>query len=219
MTSVSCVYVLLLLVNVIILAFKWYSEGLGIPFKILTAVLLLALALELFSSLFLLFSHQTNNLFFYHIYNPIEFVLYSLFFISLSKLKGIRDFVYILIPIFLGFVIFSSFFLQKLTENNSYVVLIESIVIIFYCLLYLWYINVYEIENRAERNPYFWVTIGIMLYFTGSLFLEGFLHLLMNHGKEIARLYNKIGFVFKYLMCVMCLVGILKSKIPTNKME
>lgn len=208
MTLVNTAYVILLGLNLCILIFKWYRHGLVIPFKILFAILAFAIALELGEAV--LFKHLPNNLFLYHIYNPLEFTLYSLYFINLSMSPRISRIIFAGMPVFLLCSFVCSIFIQTLQVNNSFVVLSESVILIFYGLLYLRFINVYQIERRAEGNPYFWVTLGILLYFTGSLFIEGFLNLLMNVGEDVARQYYKLGFVFKYLMCILFLIGILK---------
>jgi hypothetical protein len=69
-----------------------------------------------------------------------------------------------------------------------------------------------EIAKRAEKNPFFWITMGALFYFIGSLFLEGFLTFLMNTSLNLAQLYNKLGFLFKYLTCILFIIGILSSK-------
>jgi hypothetical protein len=205
MALVSFIYVLFLSLNLVVLSLKWYHKTLVIPFKILTVLLLLALILELCTSLFFRWS---NNLFFYHVYNPIEFVLFSLFFANLSMASRTNKLIYVNIPIFLLFALISSVFIQKIDVNNSYVITVENLFIILYCLSYLRHINIYQIEDRAERNPFFWTTIGILFYSTGSLFVEGFLNLLQDISRDTARFYYQISFLFKYVMCIMFLIGI-----------
>ncbi len=211
MAPISFIYALSLGLLLLILALKWYYKRIVIPFKFLSFILLSALLLELCTSL--IFDYLPNNLFFYHFYNPIEFILYSLFFSSLSIPVKTKKYIRLVIPVYLLTALYLSLFVQKINDNNSYAICLESVIIILYCLLYLRYINIYQIENRAERNPYFWITIGILLYFTGSLFLEGFLNLLIKVSVDTARLYYKIGFIFKYLMCLMFLTGLFFSNI------
>ena len=207
MALLSLIYVLFLGLLLLILVLKWYYKIFVIPFKILSFILLSAILLELCTSL--IFDYLPNNLFFYHFYNPLEFILYSLFFSSLAMSVKTKKYILLIIPAYIMIALFLSFFTQKINENNSYAICLESLIIILYCLLYLRHINIHQIENRAERNPYFWITLGILFYFTGSLFLEGFLNILLKVSIDKARLYYKIGFVFKYLMCCMFLTGIL----------
>lgn len=130
--------------------------------------------------------------------------------------KSINKIIKLIIPIYLFLAFYLSSFVQKIDANNSYAIAVESIIIILYSLLYLRHININQIENRAERNPYFWITIGILLFFTGSLFLEGFLDLLLKISKNTAREYYRIGFIFKYLMCITFAIGILIGKNSDN---
>ena len=210
MGLVSMAYVAFLFVNLLLMITEWSRIKYSMPFRILLLILLCSIILELSTSM--VFAYLDNNLFFYHIYNPVEFVLFSLFFFSLPWSDILRKTILIIIPFYLLFSIYMSAFVQGITVNNSYAVTVESIIIIIYSLLYLRYINIYQIEKRAEKNAYFWIVIGILFYFNGSLFIEGFLTLLIKLEGHKARMYYKIGFVFKYLMCCMFLISILVNR-------
>lgn len=204
----------LLALNIITIFFKWHYMEIVMPFKILAIIMSATILLEIIASV--LFGYLKNNLFFYHIFNPIEFILYSVFFLNLSMSKRINQIICTVIPLYVIAVIFSSSFVQKINEQNSREVALESIILILYSLLYLRHINKYVVASRAETNPYFWIVMGVLFYFIGTLFLEGFLDLLMKISLGTAQGYYKIGFVFKYLMCIMFAVGIFLNKNSNN---
>src|SRR5882762_31903 len=152
MTLVSWIYVFLLGFIVILLSSKWYFHNLIIPFRILLAIVILSFVLEICTAY--LFDSLDNNLFFYHIFNPLEFMLYSFLFISLSMSGRINKMISILAILFVPLALYLSLFVQKTNVNNSYEVITESLLVIFYCLLYLRHLNVNEIAKRAEKNPF-----------------------------------------------------------------
>lgn len=209
MAIVSFIYSSFLLVLLIWMLLKWRAVG-GAPFLLLSAIIFLSLLLELLTSF--VFSYLSNNLFFYHLFNPVECILYGAFFRNLKMSAVINKIVLMVTWIFIVFAITMSLFIQKIDENNSYVVIAESIVLIAYCLVYLWHINVNELERRAEKNPFFWMVCGILVYFTGSLFLEGFLGQLMDSSITLAASYNRLSFLFKYLYCILIAIGIAKTR-------
>ena len=210
METVSIIYITLLSVVLFRLLFKWYQSNLLVPFKTLAAIMLLSLSLEVSTSI--LFRNMSNNLVFYHFFNPIEFSLYSIFFYHLMPGHWPQKLILAIAPCFLAFALISGIRFQSITENNSSVVLLESILIILYCLLYLRHIHIYEIDRRAEMNPYFWITVGVLFYFIGTLFVEGSLTMLLDISNDTARFYYKAGFGFKYLMCILILIGILSRR-------
>lgn len=214
MSAVNLIYIFLLSLNLITLVYKWKNNELTIPFNILLWLIGLIIIVEICTSI--ISRHVSNNLIIYHIFNPVEFILYSLLFSKILKSAGIKRLIYSILAIYLALAFLLSIFVQKVDVNNSYAIIIESICIIIYALMYLRQLNIYEVDHKAENNPYFWVILGILLYFTGSLFVEGYLNLLISIGNDVAKKYYKFSFIFKYLMCMMFLTGVLIKKNQPN---
>ncbi|MDQ6844107.1 MAG: hypothetical protein M3Z92_07130 [Bacteroidota bacterium] len=215
MEDVSFVYITLLCINLTLLLLLWYRNKIELPLKFLTFIIVSSLLIEISTST--IFDYLPNNLFLYHIYNPVEFFLYSLFFASLILAKKMRRILYFLIPVYLITAIILSLFVQKINVNNSYAITIESLCIILYTLLYLRQINLYQIDNRAEKNPYFWIVIGVFLYFTGNLFIDGFLNFLLKINVDTARFYYRFSYLYKYLMGIMFMAGISMKQMTNPK--
>lgn len=185
-----------------------------VPFRFLLAIAFAAFALEICTSL--VFAEMANNYLFYHIDTPIEFALYSFFFSSLGMSKKINKAIYLIIPFYITTSILFSLFVQESNINNSYMIVLGCTIIMLYALLYLRHLNIAEIDTKAERNPYFWITTGILINFIGVFFIEGCLNLLLVLDENKALTFYKIGFVFKHLMCCMFLIGIFVSRINKN---
>jgi hypothetical protein len=209
MSVLTIVYVLLLSVNLILIVVKWYYMQLVVPLKVYVFIPLATIVLELVSEL--VFGESKNNLFLYHIFSPLEYTLYALFFCKIITSSTVRNFINISIPVFICLCVVFAIFIQPITENNSFIILIESVLILSYCLIYLRQILLYEIDRRTEKNPFFWIIAGLLFYFIQTFFIEGFLNNLLLISNDKAKTYYEFGFAFKYIMCILVLIGISLS--------
>src|SRR3954451_2080456 len=200
MSGLTIVHVLLLSVNLTWLMVRWYYKQLAVPLKVYLLIPLGTIVLELVSEL--VFGKSKNNLFLYHIFSPLEYTFYALFFCKIIVSAAIRKFINISIPVFIGLSIVFAIFIQPITENNSFIILIESVLILSYCLIYLRQILLYEIDRRTEGNPFFWIIAGLLFYFIQTFFIEGFLNNLLLISNDKAKAYYEFGFAFKYIMCI-----------------
>jgi hypothetical protein len=206
MSVLTGIYILLLSINLILLMIKWYYKRLVVPLKIYVLIPIGTIALELVSEL--IFGTSKNNLFLYHIFSPLEYTFYALFFCKIITSSAIRNFIHVSIPVFIVLSIIFGIFVQPITENNSFIILIESVLILSYCLIYLRQILLYEIDRRTEENPFFWIIAGLLFYFIQTFFIEGFLNNLLLISNDKAKAYYEFGFAFKYIMCILVLIGI-----------
>ena len=204
------IYLALLALNLLLLFLKSdYLKNI-ISFKVFQIILISIFSFQFF--VFVISDYLDNNLYLFHIYNPIEFALYSLFFSEIITSKSVKKLILIFIPFFLLISFLLGAYVQKLDVNSSYVVAIESIILIIYSLIFLRQIFIYEIEEKVVNNSLFWFAIGILVYFVGTLFIDGFLDLLMKENLFKARKYYKYGFIFKYLQSIMFIIGIFVIK-------
>jgi len=150
-------------------------------------LLLLLMGISLLTQLigFSYFIESENNLFIYHIYMPIEFILlgyiYKLWLSDWWK-KELFD---MLIWSFVAFSIFNAVFLQPLDESNSYAIFVGGICLIVFSITFF-YKTLSELrEDSLEKNPRFWINTSILLYYSGSLLILGMDHLLTHKSKEL----------------------------------
>jgi hypothetical protein len=57
------------------------------------------------------------------------------------------------------------------------------------------------------QYPLFWISAGILVYFTETLVIEGLLDYLIKHSMELARQAYKISYIFKYLLLLSFTIG------------
>ncbi len=137
------------------------------------------LSLLIFSSLFVeltaliigLSGEGENNLFLLHIFTVIEFTLLTLIFQPHVKVLIPKKAIHFLIAAFFLFAVINSLFFESIQQFNAFGRALEGLLIIFLDLLCLVLILKTLKIKQPECSPLIWISIGTLIYFSGSLFV------------------------------------------------
>ncbi len=162
-------------------------------------------------------SASKNNLFLFHVYNPIEYLILSYVYINSFESKAVKHAIKVSIPIVLFVAFVLSAFVQTIDVNNTYFIMIESILMVFWSLLFIRETIILQKEDYLQQYPMFWVTIGILFYFIGNLFVEALLNYLMEQSIELSRNLYRFSFIFKYLLLILLMVSSISRAIFRNR--
>lgn len=117
---------------------------------------------------------EMNNMVFFHLYSFLEFGFISLIYYQLSVNRVWRKMIITALVIFEGFSIGNLLFWEEITHFNSIQRHIELILLLLLFLAYCIKL-IYEDRNKSFfENPFFILTGGFMIYFTGTMYL--FIH-------------------------------------------
>jgi hypothetical protein len=158
-----------------------------------------------------------NNLFLFHVYTPLEFVVLSLLFHDMMTSHRIRRLIRFTIPAFLLLCLAFSLWVQPVHSNNSYCIIIGSILIITWVLLFLREVLLRQEVTSLSRYPMFWISAGVLFYFAGHLLIEGMLNYMMSHSMALARKAYRVGYVFKYMLFGLLMAGVFCNLPPVRK--
>ncbi len=120
-----------------------------------------------------------NNLPLIHIYSVVRFAFLSLIFKRLIKDSFISRVVFANIFFFLGFSLVNALVFQDIFSFNSNSLIVESILLIIYSVVYLFQILREMQIQFVERFYGFWLVSGILYYFAGNFFLFSLSNLLL----------------------------------------
>lgn len=139
------------------------------PLKYLSILLFIGVFVELFARILL--SYKASNLPLLHLYIPIEFALLGwMYQLYLHRLYP-RYIIPLIIVIFTLFSVVNSVFIQSIKTFNTNARAVENLLLIIFAVSYF-YKLLKELKIRyLEKNPMFWINTGILIYFSGSLFL------------------------------------------------
>ncbi len=149
--------------------------------KVLSILLLLTIINECFAfwgpSLFKL----PDNLSLYNVFIPIELTLYTLYFILVITLRWFKKFastLLIVFPIIWYFCVIRIFSFQNW---NSYISILESILIIFMTTVYYYQLFILTPLTRLKKLSEFWIATGLLIFYPCTLPFTGMLNYLLDN--------------------------------------
>lgn len=150
------------------------------PLKIIWYYLLLDCLINVLAVV--LANRKINNLPVLHVFTIIEFVLMSFFYLSILKHETVGTIIKYLLVIFPIFCVLNFLFFQSIYQFNTYARPVEALIIMGCSLAYFAQSN--DAETSWSLNPVNWINIGILLYFSGALFIFSFSNLTVNKMNE-----------------------------------
>lgn len=163
-----------------VLSFRRLSIGL----KWLGVLILLLGIFE--AGAFFLSSNGQNNLFLFHGYTFVEFTFLTVVFRSVFEAKWLKHLLDVVLILFWCFSLVNLFAWESLTEFNSNQRYVQGVITIVFCLLYMWQLMKQATVVHIERDAYFWLASGCLIYFAGTMIL----FLVFNHvAKESLSFY------------------------------
>lgn len=126
---------------------------------------------------------KMNNLFLFHIYTPIEGVLYLIFFKLVLK-KYNRSYTWVIPAIFLMICLIDSLNSVPKSAFNDFSKSAESIILIMCSIVFYYRIYNSEPEVFIERNHHFWFVSGTFIYFSGALYTFLLSPLILNASSD-----------------------------------
>ena len=129
-----------------------------------------------------LWRKEMNNFPVFHFYAIIEFsLIFTIYYRALYPSFS-NKFLYWTLGGFLGFAIFNALFLQSLFTANSNVTTLSSVILVVLSLLYFYKTLKDSKLIHLEKSIMFWVSTGVLIYFSSSLVLFTFGNLLVSES-------------------------------------
>lgn len=179
------------------------------PLKYLSYLIYFSACIEIISAI--LWWQEENNLPLLHIFVVVEFILIGwMYQLHLYKLYN-RYLIPVLIVAFSIFSIINSLFIQSIYTFNTYARPIGNLLFIIFAISY-YYKLLKELKIRyLERNPMFWINTGILIYFSGSLFLFIFSNYLLKQT-QLNNLFWSIHAGLNVFINVLYAIGLWLSR-------
>jgi len=147
-----------------------------------------------------------NNLMVYNLFNIVESVLLSFFYISLFNKNWLKKLAAIVLAAFLLFAIFNILYLQKnqLATNS---IIFESLFIVVYSLALLFqYLGQTGDENLLTK-PALWFNIRNLFFFATNLFFWGYYRKMMGENKPALRSFYEIIYYENLILYLVVAAG------------
>jgi hypothetical protein len=137
-----------------------------IPFLLVTALVELSAKW--------IWSERNEKFIIFNIFTAAEFVFYSLLFRFHLTNKLLRHIIILLIPIYLLLFILNVIFIQGISSSfHSYTFLLGSFFMVVYSCFFLYESILPESINvKLSHQPFFWITIGLLIFYLGSVIIN-----------------------------------------------
>ena len=134
--------------------------------------------------------HHIPNLFFFHLYTPIEAVFLFLFFQEVFADTIIVKVIWFLIIAFPLYCIINFIFFQDSGMFNTYTHPVEALLFIGLCIYYFWCQSLgHGLENKWTGVPLNWIVSGLLLYFSSTFFLYVFSNVLIHNYSKATNIF------------------------------
>lgn len=182
-------YIYFAVVIVAAIVGTYYRKSLQYPFNWLWIYLWLDIFIEL-----VVYVLRQNRISFFWVYNafgPIEYFFISWLYMAYYKSKIEKQSIKIIFLLYSAFVVFYMIYLNGFNEFHV-VFVVRSMLMASLSLYY--FLTIYRSDEILEinRSPLFWLSIGLFLFCTGSIFTMGL-------GTSILRSNLKLGYMVNLL--------------------
>ncbi len=146
----------------------------------------------------------------YHIFLPIEYLLFSLYFHKTICLINIKKVILVSIPIMLIWSVINSWYFQSFKELNTYFYLIVALMITFWCICYF-----FELLNKDDYSgdiyikPDFWISTGALFFYAGSFFIISFNNFFLKNDRDVAKAFWNVLLLLNILMYGLITYGFI----------
>ncbi len=174
-------------------------------------LVLVAITLVSDSITFYLKVREINNLWVYHFFVPIYFlVLVEIYKQELSVLFSGKVFD-IFRGLWIAFVIVNSIWFQPLNTFNSNAITTSSLVYIILSLAYFYRLLKKPLNYRLETTPMFWLNTGVLLYYSGTLVMFILINNFLDEDRPAIINFWALNVFFSILFTGFYIVSLLSN--------
>lgn len=191
----------------------------GLPYHLKVFAILLGYTAMVEMSSFALRQYLPgrNNLQLYNFFMLAEFLAYAWFFrqiIASVKVRKLIDAFLFTYPVFWFYVVF---FIFKIDEWNSYVFVGGALFTVFWAVMFCFqtFVNVEVIQYG--RHSEFWISIGLILFYTCGVPYMGMFNFLTKNAPQVALFFKNLLLIMNIVMYSLFSYAYLCRMISTKK--
>lgn len=179
----------------------WFVNRKQLPAKLnfIALMVLTTLLFELLAAYFWLVLKK-NNLFIFHILVPAQYLLLALPYYFSSKGSGSKIAIITSILLVYAIALLLALTIQPINIYNTYTQLTAYVLLIIWSTLFLWNLLNDEAKISIERDPLFWISIGIIFYAVVNFVITGTLNYLITYSLYWAKILYSITTVVAFMM-------------------
>lgn len=195
-----------------LIGLRTFIIGAPEPLKGLSRLWLILFAVEL-CGLFLKYFAEKPNKWLFNLFYIFFFIYLSSLFSHVLQSNRVRTVIGFFYIVFVAFSIFNAFFIQSVQEFHSLTYVLGGIFSIYLSGAYLRQMVVSPDNDSVTRDPFFWVSSALILYFGGTVPFYGMFNYLETHHYEFTVFYHTyISNAFSIVLNILIMTAFLCRK-------
>lgn len=146
-----------------------YYKYLPLPYRIILGFVIFS-GLVNSVNLFMMHILHMQTIIIFHIYAVFEFLFLSMFYRCFQNKTG-RNFIAALMALFTVLCVVNFVFFQKINAINTYTRTFEAVIIMAYCVQFIFTQSDIDMEKKWGENGLNWINAGILIYYSSGIFL------------------------------------------------
>ncbi len=173
----------------------------GRGFKTLIVLLIITFISEVASKVVAVDRDFSNNVI-YHIFTPVEFLLYATIYIHFLNSYKWKKILAASVVFMILFEVVNSFFLQGLNQTNTNSIILESILLIFLSLRLFLKLGESAVFENIIKSGVFWFNGAVLIYYSFNIMVWGF------HSIKVYQMKNPPTIMYDLLLLMSGLLYI-----------
>ena len=162
-------------------------------------------------------SHNGNTIALYNYFTLFEFCFYLLFMRTAFSNMLIRRIIIFVVAGYFIFTVINIFYIQGKNNFHSHTYVLGCTLIVIFSIVYFNSIFRHPETGSLTRNSHFWITTGLMFYYTCTFSLYGLENFITKTIQQYNTLLFFIGDLLNILLYTLFSIGVL-CKINTRKL-
>ncbi len=182
------------------------------PLKKLSRLWLVLFAVEM-SGLLLKYVAGKPNKWIFNLFYVFFFIYLSSIFSRVLESPRVQTVIGFFYIAFIAFAIVNGLFIQDVREFHTLTYVVGGIFSIYLSGSYLWQMVVSPDNDSVTRDPFFWVSFALILYFGGTVPFYGMFNYLERHHYEFTVFYHTyISNSFAIVLNILIMIALLCRK-------
>jgi len=158
-------------------------------YRLFSLFLLTTFVIEFLADL--MAKRKQNNTFLYNLFSTSEFCFYFFFFHSVLKAHLKKNLIFCIIILYMVLALINIFLFQGKYNFHTYTYIIGCMICIIMSISYFYFLFKHPKTNNLRSDPVFWVSTGLLVYYSCTLPIYGILNFLSNLSVPFYK-----GFIF-----------------------
>jgi hypothetical protein len=160
------------------------------------------------------FYTREGNVWIYNLFNFFRFFFLAYIYFQVLERELVRITIQIFYGAFIVFMLINSFFLQGIREFQSLTFVVGGVFVIYLAGAYFWQLLVSPDNEKIMRDPFFWLSFGLVVSLGGSVPFYGMFNYLQKNFYDFTVFYHQfiVTGIFSIFLNVLVMIAFLCRK-------